>query len=66
VELARLKVEARTQERAAWQYRLFLANSKDPGKLREANAGIGEALVRLAAWERYIDGEIALTTVADR
>ena len=63
VQLARLKVQARIQERSAWQYRMFLANSKEPGKLREANAGISDAMQRLAAWARYIDGEIALTTL---
>ena len=63
VELARLKVDARVQARGAWQYRLFLANSRDPGKLREANAGITEAIQRLSAWARYIDGEITIATV---
>ncbi len=63
VDLARLKLDARTQGRTAWQYRLYLANSKDPDKLREAYAGIGAALARLSSWARYIDGEIALTTV---
>ena len=62
IDLVRLKLDARAQGRAAWQYRLYLANSKDPDKLHEAYAEIGTTLQRLASWARYVDGEIALAT----
>jgi potassium-dependent mechanosensitive channel len=63
VQLSRLKLDACTQGRAAWQYRLFLTNARDREKLRAAYAGLEQALQSLSAWARYIDGEIALTTV---
>jgi len=59
----RRMIEARGWERAGWQFRWYLFNSKDDrDKLREADANLTLTLKKLENWQHYLADELARTT----
>jgi len=62
-DILRRMIEARSWERAGWQFRWYLFNGQeDRDKLREAEANLTLTLQKLENWQHYLRDELARTT----